>query len=750
MKKIIILVAFFIATISLHSLMLSGVVMKKDSSAIPGATIRVENTVLGAVADKNGKFKITQLKEGEYTLVVTSVGHEPVKKQIKVDNRMDSISFIMSESINLTNEVVVTGNRTDRIYNDLPIRVSVVDNRIFEATRSMNLSEGINFQPGLRVENTCQNCGFVQVRLNGLDGHYSQILIDGRPVFSSLNGVYGLEQIPANMIDRVEVIRGGGSSLYGGNAVGGVVNIITREPMENSFNFNANRAFINDVARDDVLQMNTTIISENQKSGIFINGMSRNQEAYDHNGDGFTEINEMSVLNLGARAFYKPDNVSKFNLEINVIDDERRGGNKLNLPFHETDIAEATSHNTYIGNVNYERFLNKNNGKIAVYTSFQNTERDSYYGANQDPNAYGNTINSTVVSGAQFSQVIPSSFGEHLITTGYEFRYDGLEDIYVGYNREIRQYTREHGFYFQDDWKLNDIFSFVLGARLDKHSMLNDPVFNPRMNLMVKPIDNLSIRGSFSTGFRAPQAFDEDLHISFVNAEPILNINDPNLKPEYSTSISLSTEYSVKLFNNPVVISAEFFRTKLDDVFILNQIEGEKPEYEYFQRTNGAGAVVQGGTFELFTQGNYFSFKSGFTVQSGELDKLEQWSEDAAPTKELFRMPDWHGYAMLSTELFDEYLRMSLSGLLTGPMRVPHFAGYIENDEIIESEIFLNINLNADILLFKSLNLYLNIGAQNIFNSYQNNFDSGIDRDAGFIYGPVRPRTYFIGFKTSL
>ena len=106
--------------------------------------------------------------------------------------------------------------------------------KTFEYTNSCNLAQGLNFQPGVRVENNCQNCGFQQVRINGLDGPYTQILIDSRPIFTALSGVYGLEQLPANMIDRVEVMRGGGSALFGSSAIAGTINIITKEPTRNS------------------------------------------------------------------------------------------------------------------------------------------------------------------------------------------------------------------------------------------------------------------------------------------------------------------------------------------------------------------------------------------------------------------------------------------------------------------------------------------------------------------------------------
>jgi outer membrane receptor for ferrienterochelin and colicins len=128
--------------------------------------------------------------------------------------------------------VVVSGTRyeQDRVNN--PVVVNVLDDKLLNATQSIAISEGLNFQPGVRVETNCQNCGFTQVRLNGLEGAYSQILINSRPIFSALNSVYGLDQIPANIVEQVEVVRSGGSALYGSNAIGGTINIITKEPVE--------------------------------------------------------------------------------------------------------------------------------------------------------------------------------------------------------------------------------------------------------------------------------------------------------------------------------------------------------------------------------------------------------------------------------------------------------------------------------------------------------------------------------------
>ena len=134
-------------------------------------------------------------------------------------------------------EITISANREQTLRREAPALINIVTPRTMTAANAVCLAQTLDFMPGLRVEDNCQNCGFTQVRINGLDGHYSQILIDSKPIFSSLNGVYGLEQIPAEMIGRIEVMRGGGSALFGASAVGGVINIITNEATENGGGF---------------------------------------------------------------------------------------------------------------------------------------------------------------------------------------------------------------------------------------------------------------------------------------------------------------------------------------------------------------------------------------------------------------------------------------------------------------------------------------------------------------------------------
>jgi len=719
---------------------------------IPYITILIEGTTIGTTTDQTGHYKLLDLPEGIFTLKIQSIGYKSKSQEvvIKKGNTIE-VNFEIEEDAVSLEQVVVSANRNEVNRKDAATIVNTITPKLFENTNSVCLAEGMSFQPGLRVETNCQNCGFQQVRINGLEGPYSQILIDSRAIFSALSGVYGLEQIPASMIERVEVVRGGGSALFGSNAIAGTINIITKEPLYNSFQISTNHSFINKNNFDHSLNLNTSLVTDDQKTGILLFGSLRNRDHYDANDDGFSELGVLENSTFGFRSFYKPTAFSKFVVEYHNLKEFRRGGNKFDLQPHQSDITEQIEHNINSGGITYNLFSKNYKSKLSIYTSAQKTKRKSYYGAQQDLNAYGHTDDLAFVAGSQFNYNFDKFlFLPATLTTGLEYQLNTLHDIMPGYNRDLKQDVKIVGYFLQNEWK-TEHFNFLIGARADKHNLIDKPIISPRANILYKITDNISARASYSKGFRAPQAFDEDLHILAVGGEVMLIKLADDLKTETSNSYSGSLDFNFSFLGFQSNFLVEGFHTQLTDVFVVEEIGLDAQGNKLMERRNGSGAEVFGVNTEAkIVFSKYFQTQFGFTSQKSQYINAERWADDEniESTKNMLRTPNNYGYFTL-TATPAKSSSISLSGVYTGKMYVPHYAGYVESDVLKETPDFMELNfkISQNFKISKTLQFQLNCGVQNILNSYQTDFDLGTFRDAGYIYGPNRPRTFFVGLK---
>ncbi len=650
--------------------------------------------------------------------------------------------------------IVVSANRNETTRRMAPTLVGIVDDRLFEATQSITLSQGLNFQAGVRTENNCQNCGFQQVRINGLDGPYTQILIDSRPIFSALAGVYGLEQIPANMIERVEVSRGGGSALFGSSAIAGTINIITKEPRKNFASFAHTTAGLGGAeALDHNTTLNASLVGRDQQAGIYVFGQSRQRGGFDADADGFTELSEMKAQTLGLRSFLRLPNYHKLTLEYHHIEEYRRGGDQLHRPPHEAMVAEQTQHSINTLGLRHDWYSQDARHSTSAYASMQHINRQSYYGGGQDPNAYGTTSDMTWMVGAQYNYNFKKClFMPARLTAGLEYNHDALRDEMLGYNRNINQTTRIASLFLQNEWK-TDMWSILLGGRLDKHNLIDHVIFSPRLTLRYNPTRNINLRACWSKGFRAPQAFDEDLHVANVGGDVSMIRLADDLSEEKSHSFSLSADMYKQWGKWQANLMVEGFCTLLSDVFALRQI-GTEGGILMNERYNEDGARVYGLNLEARASwSDKWQAQLGLTLQRARYTRARQWSDDpSVPTeRRIFRSPNAYGHFTLQYTP-THHLSLSLTGVYTGSMLVEHRAGYIAADRAERTPHYMDMGFKAsyDFHLPGGVELELNAGVQNIFNAYQRDFDQGPDRDSGYMYGPSQPRTWFAGVKVNL
>lgn len=730
------------------------IIDSKTGEHLPYVMVMVGGTQIGIQTSSSGHYVIRNLPLGKHDIIASFVGYKDSAVSMDIEaGKTYEVNFSLEpESLSLDGVVVsATRNRTSRKM--APALVNVIDSRIFASTSSPTLAEGLTFQPGVRIENDCQNCGFTQARINGLDGHYSQILIDSRPIFSALAGVYGLEQIPASMIDRVEVVRGGGSALFGASAIGGTINIITKEAMRSGAGISHELTSIGmSGALDNNTSVNASMVTDDGRGGLSVFGQRRSRDGYDADGDGFTEIPALNTITIGTRGHLRLNPFSKLKFEYHGVKEFRRGGDQLDRPAHEALIAEQTEHINNSGSLSYEGQSQDGKHIWNAYVSAQHISRNSYYGSGMDPKAYGRTTDLTAVGGVQYSYKFNRLlFMPSQLTAGLEYNFDDMKDKSLGYGYKTAQKINIIGSYFQNEWK-NEHWGLLGGVRIDKHDLIRRPIFSPRVNIRYSPFRDLSFRAIYAKGFRAPQAFDEDLHIAVAGGKRIRIKLADNLREEKSHSFSASADWYHTFNNVSINLMAEGFYTILKDTYSLRPT-GDKADdgnSNIMERYNGSGAKVYGCTLEgKLAISTAFSLQAGLTIQRSRYDEAQAWSDDdaVAPVRDLFRSPNVYGYMVACYSPFKNF-DIDLSGTYTGPMLAQHLKGSgTDVDVAVNTPSFwdMSCKISYEFNIMKICRLNLHAGVKNIFNAYQKDFDQGELRDSGYIYGPSLPRSLVIG-----
>lgn len=755
--------------------------IKSNKESIPFATVAVKGTTLGAVADLNGEFELTITHNKAVTLVASAVGYKSKEINFAVGNLPDNVNFTLEDDVLGLEEVVVSVDRSSQRRSDAALFVNTLSPKSLESCQAITLNEGISFTPGLRVEMNCQNCGLSQVRMNGLGGNYSQILINGRPLFSGLAAVYGLEVVPASIVERIEVVRGGGSSLYGSNAIAGTINMILQEPMSSSasigYNYGLNGVGMDGTggtAGDHMLNFNVSMVKPDYKSGFTLYGNYRTRDPFDANDDGFSEVTKIKNITLGGRLTHKTGYRSKLAIDFLNVNENRRGGDKFNYPEHEANIAESIQQNISTAMISFDKFYREND-IMTLFASTQFVDRDSYYGAGQSLADYGKTTDVTYNFGGQYK----FDFNSANLLLGVENTGGKLFDKKLGYadwenattnaNGELEpehipnsvianQFSNIMGVFTQleKNW---DKFKVSAGIRYDYYLIRDNQkeaddvtgnVLSPRIGIMYKLAQGLQLRANMSRGYRAPQIFDEDLHIESSKARKIIHKNADNLKAETSMSYMFSLDAKRQFGNMLASLLIEGFYTRLNNPFSNEYGTPDADGVVIYTRVNAeSGAEVKGINIELnLKPAQDFTLSSGMTVQRSRFDDPQELDE-----KKFLRTPDLYGFALADWDFADGFC-LSANLTYTGKMLVPYFGPLLpvpEDGTIIKTDDFFDLGAKlAYEFNLGTSKMTISAGVKNIFNSYQKDFDKGEYRDPSFIYGPGLPRSIFAAVNINL
>ncbi len=677
-------------------------------------------------------------------------------------------------------QVVVTATRSHLDRRESPIAVAVLGQELLEATQSMTVAEGLSFRPGLRMEYNCQNCGFSQVRLNGLDGPYSQVLIDGRPMVSALAGVYGLEQIPVAMIERVEVVRGGGSSLYGANAIAGTINLITREADADEASWKWQTTWNGGRAPDHLLQgYAARLLSDTSGVSAWLSGRYRapynaGQDLYDRDGDGvpetrddFSEITRLRSAAMGFRYWKRPARNRRWQWEGRGGYEHRRGGNRFERPPEEADIAEQLIHRTGALHGQYEWTGDEGRRRFGLYGAAMLTDRSSYYGAggnHPDPVVreraalfFGETGDAVANLGAQFAW----QPGErHTWLAGLDFLYNTVDDRLPGYRRIIDQSVATPAAYAQYRWLPTERWTILAGARYDRpfvrsrYLVGEDPAFgnrhaygsfNPRLSLLYKANSRLRFRTGYATGFRPPQAFDEDLHLSLLGGAARIVRLSPDLTVERSGSFHAGIERDHRKGKWQGRSAVDLFHTRLNNPFVdqpftgAYTVAGDTVALFDTKVNDPAGAFVAGLSGETQWSHPRWILQAGWTWQQARYGQPREWYPGTFSDR-ILRAPRHYGYGLLAY-LPSPVWRTDLSAAFTGALLTPNE----RLGTLVRTPFFADLNLSLQrVFPFADRALTVEAGVYNLLDAYQSDIEVGWERDAGYFYGPFRPRSWFL------
>jgi outer membrane receptor for ferrienterochelin and colicins len=363
---------------------------------------------------------------------------------------------------------------------------------------------------------------------------------------------------------------------------------------------------------------------------------------------------------------------------------------------------------------------------------------------------YGNSDMNSFQLGGQLNYLIPLLNKKNVFSIGVEYNREKVNEQIPSYNFFVNQTVTNLGAFIQSDWEIMPKVNVLTGLRIDKHSFLSNAVLSPRMAMVYKFNTNTQFRLGLGRGFRAPQAYDTDLHVAFAGGG-VSRIQLYNqLVQEKSNSYSFSVNYDKPMKKIIFGGTLDGFLTELHDVFIYEN-KGMDSFGEIFEKKNGQSAIVRGASLELRANYNRIAqIEMGMTIQESYYKQPVLISNSLPTFSSFLRTPNFYGFANLSINPSSR-LMLNFNAVYTGSMHVLHLAQSDNlQDQLVQTPSFIDVSSKISYkfsVSAKALKLEVFGGIKNMFNSYQSDFDSGKNRDSNYIYGPSLPRAIYVGLK---
>jgi outer membrane receptor for ferrienterochelin and colicins len=706
------------------------------------ASIALQGTAISSTANAEGSFRLEGVPPGEGLLIVAAVGAQRnvIRFSVRAGEVRDLGTITLVAADEDLEEVVVTGTLKEVSRSESPVPVEVITPALFRKNPSPALFDAVGMVNGVRPQINCSVCNTGDIHINGMEGPYTMVLIDGMPIVSGLSTVYGLSGIPNSLVERVEVVKGPGSSLYGSEAMGGIINVITKDP-----------ALAPKVSADI---FSTTWNEWNADLGMRLGkgrtrdilgvNLFRYNDPRDINDDGFTDVTLQERVSLFNKFDLQRAEHRLASLAARYVIEDRWGGQ-----LQWTD-ADKGSDRIYGESINTERweligqYQLPLQERVITQFSFNSHQQDSWYG----------TVPYRADQRVFFAQTHwAHDLGpRHDLLMGMAYRYTWYDDNTVATGTEAQRITLP-GFFAQDEWAVSDAQKLLLGYRLD-HDRAHGFVHSPRVAYKWAPSGRWAVRASFGTGYRVVNLFTED-HAALTGARQVV-INE-ELKPERSINSTLNFVRKWPGAKHFFGLDLSLFHTRFSNRILPDYLVD--PDLIVYKNLQGFG-ISQGVSLNLEARlGKRLRLMAGTTW----MDVFTMQDIEGRSTRQdQYFAPDWSGTFTASYELPKRWV-IDLTGQWYGPMRLP----VLPNDyRSANSPTYALVNMQVKRPVGRRFELYG--GAKNLLDFVPGDplmrpfdpFDrqandpvsnpNGYTFDTSYMYAPIQGARGFFGVRYSV
>jgi outer membrane receptor for ferrienterochelin and colicins len=726
---------------------ISGVVTS-NGLPLPFANVYLEGTTKGTTTSSDGSFTIQNIKEGQYTLIVSYTGFNTLKKRIEViDNLKINFELIQNQSLD---EVVVTGTLKAVNRLESPVPVEVYTSAFLKKNPTPNIFEALQNVNGVRPQLNCNVCNTGDIHINGLEGPYTLVLIDGMPIVSGLSTVYGLSGIPNSLIDQIEIVKGPASSLYGSEAVGGLINVITKHPDNAPIFFaDSNISGWGEINTDVGFKTNV-----GEKASVLVGANYFNySNPIDNNNDNFTDLTLQDRISVFQKWNFKRKSNKKLSVAGRFFYEDRWGGE---LQWNKSYRGGNEVYGESIYTTRYE-LLGEYQLPVKENMNFQFS-----YSDHDQNSVYGDTpyLAQQRIAFGQLTWDKPTIKNDLLF--GITGRYNYYNDNTTATIEADKIFIPS--VFVQDEITLTEKQKLLLGLRYD-YDKRHGSIVTPRLAYRYKPTDNDIFRINAGTGFRVVNLFTEE-HAALTGSRDV--VIEEALNPEQSYNINLN--YLKKIYTTKGMIftvDASLWYTHFTNAII--------PDYD----TNPNQIIYDNLDGYSTSKGVSLNvdaiFGSGLKGSLGVTFQDVKQTENNVTTRQILT-EKFTGTWSFSYKNYATNLTFDYTGNIYGPMRLPLLSNLDPRQEYSPTWSIQNIQATYDGL--ENFEIYG--GVKNLLNWTPNNgnpfiiaraddpFDNNVQFDAqgnaqatpnnpygltfdpSYVYGPNQGRRVFLGIRYTL